>query len=522
VWAGRLAEAEAICRTLLGRDHDPSVTAEVRICLGHALIAGGRAGEALPELERAAGSAAPGSAEHAIARALESFARMSLGDLDSAWSAAAQAQSAAPPARGDQDVSAAMTPLVLAAQLHTSVAMTSLALVAQLRGELSSALQITDNAIRWADRRPDGQRHSYPVFWARAMILIELDRLEEARSTLHASMRHAEELGAQLHVPRVHVYLAVERFTAGDWDDALAQAQAGLELAGEIGETYASVSGRIVRSLILLHRNDLPGAREAADAAEAELAGTGPRHRSHWARWARALILEADGQQDEAYAVLTGCWDWCARRGHAGEYRVLGPDLTRLALASGDRDRARVVAAALAGLAEQNQVPSLAAAALRCRGLADDDPETLAAAVRAYQGSPRLLELAGACEDAGAAYARQGDPKRARPLIEQALNIYEQLDAGRDLARAEAVLRQAGLRRGHRGPRGRPAFGWSSLTPAKQAVASLVADGLTNPQIGDQLYISRRTVQTHLAHIFAKLDIASRAQLATQVTRHSP
>ena len=107
-------------------------------------------------------------------------------------------------------------------------------------------------------------------------------------------------------------------------------------------------------------------------------------------------------------------------------------------------------------------------------------------------------------------------------MIEQALNIYEQLDAGRDLARAEAVLRQAGLRRGHRGPRGRPAFGWSSLTPAEQAVAGLVADGLTNPQIGDRLYISRRTVQTHLAHIFAKLDIASRAQLATQVTRHSP
>ena len=52
--------------------------------------------------------------------------------------------------------------------------------------------------------------------------------------------------------------------------------------------------------------------------------------------------------------------------------------------------------------------------------------------------------------------------------------------------------------------------------------AGLVADGLTNPQIGDQLYISRRTVQTHLAHIFAKLDIASPAQLATQVTRHSP
>ena len=273
-----------------------------------------------------------------------------------------------------------------------------------------------------------------------------------------------------------------------------------------------------MQSLILLHRNDLPGAREAAEAAEAELAVTGPRYRSHWAQWARALILEADGRAAEAYAVLAGCWDWCARQGLALEYRVLGPDLIRLALASRDAERARAVAAAVAGLAEKNQIPSLTGATLRCQGLTNDDAKTLAAAVQAYQGG-RPLELAGACEDAGAAYARHGNSDRARPLLEQAMAIYERLDASRDLARAEAVGRQAGLRRGRRGTRGRPKFGWASLTPAEQAVASLVADGLTNPQIGDRLYVSRRTVQTHLAHVFAKLDIASRAQLAAEVAR---
>ena len=137
-------------------------------------------------------------------------------------------------------------------------------------------------------------------------------------------------------------------------------------------------------------------------------------------------------------------------------------------------------------------------------------------------GRPTPALLAGACEDAGAAYARHGDPDRARPLLEQALGLYEQLDAGRDLARAEAALRQAGLRRGRRIPRGRPKFGWASLTPAEQAVAGPVAHGLTNPQIGARLYISRRTVQAHLVHIFAKLDIGSRAQLAAQVARHRP
>jgi DNA-binding CsgD family transcriptional regulator len=62
--------------------------------------------------------------------------------------------------------------------------------------------------------------------------------------------------------------------------------------------------------------------------------------------------------------------------------------------------------------------------------------------------------------------------------------------------------------------------GWPSLTPSEQAVVNLVAEGLSNPQIGQRLYVSRRTVQTHLAHVFAKLDITSRTQLAAEAIRH--
>ena len=93
------------------------------------------------------------------------------------------------------------------------------------------------------------------------------------------------------------------------------------------------------------------------------------------------------------------------------------------------------------------------------------------------------------------------------------------MSAARDLARAEAILRAAGIRRGRRGTRSRPQFGWRSLTPTEHTVAGLVAEGLSNPQIGERLYISHRTVQTHLAHVFAKLDISARAQLAAEVTR---
>ena len=74
-----------------------------------------------------------------------------------------------------------------------------------------------------------------------------------------------------------------------------------------------------------------------------------------------------------------------------------------------------------------------------------------------------------------------------------------------------------------RGPRRRPPGGWDSLTPTEARVAELVADGLTNPQIGERMFISRATVKTHLAHIFRKLDLHSRAELIAQaVERRTP
>lgn len=69
------------------------------------------------------------------------------------------------------------------------------------------------------------------------------------------------------------------------------------------------------------------------------------------------------------------------------------------------------------------------------------------------------------------------------------------------------------------GPRSRPRSGWASLTPTEVKVVELVAEGLTNPQIGERMFISRRTVQTHLTHVFAKLGITSRSELAAEAAR---
>jgi DNA-binding CsgD family transcriptional regulator len=65
-----------------------------------------------------------------------------------------------------------------------------------------------------------------------------------------------------------------------------------------------------------------------------------------------------------------------------------------------------------------------------------------------------------------------------------------------------------------RGPRRRPAAGWDSLTPTEERVVALVAEGLTNPQAAERLFVSRATVKAHLAHVFEKLDVKSRSELA--------
>ena len=71
-----------------------------------------------------------------------------------------------------------------------------------------------------------------------------------------------------------------------------------------------------------------------------------------------------------------------------------------------------------------------------------------------------------------------------------------------------------------RGTRGRPSTGWASLTPTEQAVVRLAVDGLTNPDIGRRLFMSRGTVKAHLSHVFAKLGVANRTELATMASPH--
>ena len=87
---------------------------------------------------------------------------------------------------------------------------------------------------------------------------------------------------------------------------------------------------------------------------------------------------------------------------------------------------------------------------------------------------------------------------------------------GAALSTEEAI---AYVQRG-RGTRKRPSSGWASLTPMERDVTRLVKDGLANKEIAARLFISPRTVQTHLTHIYAKVGLTSRVQLAQEAGRH--
>ena len=116
--------------------------------------------------------------------------------------------------------------------------------------------------------------------------------------------------------------------------------------------------------------------------------------------------------------------------------------------------------------------------------------------------------------------ATAGRPEEAIALLHEAASIHGELDAAGDTARVDAALKALGVRRSRpRAPR--PAVGWDSLTPMETDVTRLTAEGLTNPEIGARLYISRRTVETHLSHVFRKLDLANRTQLVAELSRRA-
>ena len=145
--------------------------------------------------------------------------------------------------------------------------------------------------------------------------------------------------------------------------------------------------------------------------------------------------------------------------------------------------------------------------------LAGDDAqriERLHAALDALCASPARLEHARVLVDLGAALRRANQRSRAADALRQALEIASHGGALALAARARQELHALGLR-----PRRAALTGPQSLTGSERRVADLAASGLTNPQIAQVLFVTVRTVEVHLTHVYQKLGITSRTELPT-------
>ncbi|OBI22477.1 LuxR family transcriptional regulator [Mycobacterium sp. E2327] len=185
----------------------------------------------------------------------------------------------------------------------------------------------------------------------------------------------------------------------------------------------------------------------------------------------------------------------------------------RVASAAGDAGlRARLLDAVEALERERPGVRLFSTVAQHTRGILERDAEGLVAAAESLHSSARPLLYASAAEDAGAQLSRTQHNAEALELLNAAFDTYIECEAIADARRVGRTLRRSGVERRITHPRART--GWDSLTDSELKVINLIAEGATNRSVAQQLHLSPNTVKTHLHNAFAKLGIASRAELA--------
>jgi ATP/maltotriose-dependent transcriptional regulator MalT len=511
VWSGRPGDAESLARDLLVRDHDVAIGRALRHALGVVLWLEGKVADSQAQFESLLEDPDLPETDRSIVLARLCLRRLLSGDFRGAEEAALEAQASGERAGYD---------------LAVAEALGALCWVAAARGDLREGIDLGRRAIAVSSRNEKAggtfiQPRLYPqsrVYLGAA--LLDADLIDEAEQTLQEGRRLAENQGAHWSLPVFHTGLGFVRYERGNWDDALAEIETSLTLADEVGTRNGTVFAYSLMAHIALYRDDLEAARDAVEAADREIAAVGAaQFRLHWAMRARALLNEATGDVASALAILQGAWQLVTQVGMVMEHRELGLDIVRIACDSGSADTARSVVEALEDLAPRADVASARAAALLCRAYLDGDPDAASAAVAEYRETPRVIDRALATDQGASILLRAGRRDGAVALYEEASATYERIGATRLTSRVDAALRSLGVKRGKKGPRVRSRVGWGSLTQTEIEVVKLAAQGLTNREIGHRLFVSRRTVETHLSHVFGKLGVATRVQLAVEAAR---
>jgi DNA-binding CsgD family transcriptional regulator len=240
------------------------------------------------------------------------------------------------------------------------------------------------------------------------------------------------------------------------------------------------------------------------------------------ATWLLALQAMADGDSAGAHA-------WLCALGAEQRKSILPRlamdvtdeiQLVRIAIATDDSELAQSGLAAAERREERNpDIATIAATAAHVRGVLGGDVQELESAVELFRDSPRRLASAAALEDLGIAQLDRAARDLAIDALGEALEHYAGAGATRDAARLRGRLRDLGVRR-RLVSTGRPDTSWTALTETELAVARLVAEGLTNRDTAERLFISPHTVDSHLRHVFTKLGIKSRVELTRLAGEH--
>jgi DNA-binding CsgD family transcriptional regulator len=361
--------------------------------------------------------------------------------------------------------------------------------------------------------------------YAQAYLLLCQDRLADARALLEQLLARAEDHGDESALPSILVQLSMAELLAGEWQAAEEHARIGVAVAEQSGQkpSRAALLGRL--ALLETWRGNLDEGERLAREALA-LGGAAPEDAAtlpssfarggEMAAWALGAVGNARGRFADALASLSALADTLLGAGlrDPGEMRFL-PDLVETYIGLGRLDEADAIASQMTTMARGARARTAAGIAGRSRAQVLAARSNLEPALRS--ATEATVTLAG-CElalEAARAQLLKGQLERrlqlkraARETLEAASAAFSGLGAHRLHAETVAEL-------GRIGGRGQSDGG---LTPTESRVAELVVKGMSNKEVAATLSISSKTVELHLSHVYAKLDIASRTELVRRMT----
>jgi DNA-binding CsgD family transcriptional regulator len=496
---GETSEAAEVATGALAYVSQPDLLVDLNWTLTQCRAVDGSLREGLATLQRKAKASDITKRQQARLLVLTARIHRTLGEVDDADRVADEALATATDA-GDR--------------WATGWALGTLTLAQAMRGEVVAALPMFEQALAVAEGDPALADLRLMLQINQASAYGELDRYDDAIRVAGQVRRLADEAGNVIRLAQAQCVLGELFFDIGRWDDALAEVLDPVQATTR--QPVVACVDHGIAATIQMHRGEAEAAYHLAEANRFD-ALVGRTRVLGALTLARCLAREQADEPVEALAVLMhGLGDVVEE---AGESADLLADAARLAVCVGDDTAARTVVGLADALARDSQLPNIKAIAPHCRGLVERDPAPLLEAARHYERAGRVLPRAQALEAAGVAFADRGDLAEARSSFTEAFAVYAELRAEWDLARTQAAFRAYGIRRGPHARHRRSRRGWASLTPTEERVVRLVAQGLSNPQIAAQLFLSRRTVQTHVSHILAKLDLSSRIDIAREAER---